>query len=116
MDSTTYLKNLQISPKKLRFYLQIVKKYDPVSLMDYLFYERTAAGKILYKAIQSALSNAKSVLKTNDDMLKFKLFTVEEGQKIKRYRPGGRGTPKPIVKRKSHIKIVLEVKEGKKEG
>lgn len=115
-ESITYLKNLRISPKKLRFYISEIRKMKPSELKDNLYYERTAAGKILYKAVQSAISNAKTTLKADENMLRFKLFTIEEGNKIKRFRPGGRGTPKPIVKRRSHIKIILEVKEGKKEG
>lgn len=106
-ESKTYIKNINISPKKLRFYLKSVKKMTPVSAMDYLFYGQQRATKILYQAIKSAISNAKNSLKVNEDLLKFKLFTVEEGLRLKRYRPGGRGTPKPIMKRKSHIRIIL---------
>lgn len=113
-ESKTYLKNIDISPKKLRFYLGSVKKMSPVSAMEHLFYGQQRATKVLYQAVKSAVSNAKIALKVNEDLLKFKVFTVEEGLKLKRYRPGGRGTPKPIMKRKSHIKIILVAKEAKK--
>lgn len=106
-DSLTYLKNINITPKKLRFYLKDIKKNDPVSCLELLYYGKQKATKILYQALKSAINNAKQSLKVDENMLKFKLFTVEEGQKLKRYRAGGRGTPKSIVKRKSHIKIIL---------
>lgn len=106
-ESKTYLKNIDLSPKKLRYYLASTKKMSPSKAADYLFYGGQKATQILYQAVKSAISNAKTTLKVNDDQLRFKLFTIEEGQKLKRYRPGSRGTPKPIVKRKSHIKIVL---------
>jgi len=34
-------------------------------------------------------------------------LAVDEGRKLKRFRPGGRGTVKPIVRRFSHLTIVL---------
>lgn len=114
-ESKTYLKNLAISPKKLRFYLKALKKLSPKEALERLFYGTQKATKILYQALKSAITNAKQTLKVDENLLKFKTFTVEEGIKIKRYRPGSRGTVKPIIKRRSHIKIVLTTDFLKKE-
>lgn len=111
MESKTYLKNLRASPKKLRFFLPEIKKRNPANALDYLYYAPQKAAKVMYKALKSALSNAKNTLKVNEDLLEWKLFTVEEGYKLKRYKPGGRGTPKPFKIRFSHIKIILGAKE-----
>jgi large subunit ribosomal protein L22 len=110
MESQTYIKNAKISPKKLRFLLPEVKKLKPVVALDYLFYTRKKAAKIFYKSIASAISNAKSLLKVDPGLLEFKLLTIEEGQKLKRFKPGGRGGVKPIKRRFSHIKIILVAK------
>ncbi len=112
MESTTYLKNIRVSPKKLRFFLTAVKSKSPALVLDYLFYARQKPAKILYQAVKSAITNAKNTLKVSEDLLEWKLFTVEEGQKLKRYRPGGRGTVKPLRIRFSHIKIKLGVKKA----
>lgn len=108
MESRTYIKNVRISPKKLRFLLPAIRRLNPQETLDYLFYTSKKGAKIFYKAIKSALANAKNTLKTNEDLLRFKLLAVEEGHKLKRYRPGGRGTVKPIIRRMSNIKIILE--------
>jgi large subunit ribosomal protein L22 len=108
MEFKAYIKNVKISPKKLRFFLPAIKKLTPKESLDYLFYMPNKAAKILYKAIKSAIDNAKNISKTREGLLKFKLLAVEEGLKLKRYRPGGRGTVKPFERRYSHIKIVLE--------
>jgi len=110
-ESITYLKNIAIPPKKLRFYLKAIKKMSPKKAMESLFYGQQRATKVLYQALKSAINNAKQTLKVDEDLLKFKLFTIEEGLKLKRYLPGSRGTAKPIMKRKSHIKIVLTIKK-----
>ena len=112
-QSRTYQKNLKISPKKLRFYLASVKKMTPNESLKYLFYGKQKANAILYKSIKSAIDNAVLTLKTSADLLRFKLLTIEEGYKLKRYKPGSRGNMKPIKRRMSHIKIILEASKGK---
>jgi large subunit ribosomal protein L22 len=108
MESKTYIKNIKISPKKLRFLLPAIKKQTPAKALNYLMYTPKKGARLFYAAIKSAINNAKNTLKTNEDLLKFKLLTVEEGQKLKRFKPGGRGTAKIILRRFSHIKIILE--------
>ncbi len=114
MESKTYIKNLRISPKKLRFFLPEIKKLTPKTSLDFLFYTNNKAARFFYQVIKSALSNARNTLKVEDDLLEFKTLIVEEGQKLKRYRAGSRGTAKPYRRRFAHIKIILVVKKTKK--
>jgi large subunit ribosomal protein L22 len=111
MESLTYIKNVKVSPRKLRFLLPSIKKLSPAASLDFTFYSPKKGAKFYHKAIKSAITNAKAALKVNEDMLEFKVLTIEEGQKLKRYNPGGRGTAKPYVKRSSHIKIILKAKQ-----
>lgn len=108
MQSLTYLKNLKITPKKLRFFLPVIKKMTPEQAVQSLMYSPEKPARIFYKVIQSAIANAQQTLKVGGDLLQFKLLTVEEGQKLRRYKAGGRGTAKPIMRRYAHIKIILE--------
>lgn len=111
MEFKAYFKDLKISPRKLRFIMPEIKKLKPVEAMEKLFYSPKRGAKVFYKAIKSAVDNAKQSLKTDDNLLKFKVLTVEEGHKLKRFRPGGRGGVKPYVHRFSHLKIILETVE-----
>lgn len=113
METRAYIKNIKISPKKLRFLLPAIKKLTPAKSLEYLFYTPKKGARLFYKAIKSAINNAKQTIKVNEDLLKFKLLTVEEGRKLKRYQPGGKGVAKPIKKKYAHIKIILtaDVKE-----
>ncbi|MFH1827287.1 MAG: 50S ribosomal protein L22 [bacterium] len=112
MEAKAYIKNVKISPKKIRFLLDDVKKMDPYKAINHLYYTPNKAAKILYKAIKSAIDNAKNLSKDTVG-LKFKTLLIEEGRKLKRFRAGGRGNAKPILKRYSHIKVVLESSEVK---
>lgn len=113
MEAITYSKDLKISPKKLRFLLAEIKKLKPVDVLDYLIYTPKRSSEIFYQVIKSALNNAKNVLKVDERMLRFKHLSVEDGHKLKRFKPGGRGMVKPILRRFSHIKIILEAEEPK---
>lgn len=106
-ESVTYLKNLIISPKKIRFYLDEIKKMPIKEALKKLYYGKQKATQILYQAIKTALNNAKQTLKVDENLLKFKTLSVDQGFKLKRYLAGSRGGVKPILKRRSHLKIVL---------
>lgn len=111
MEARTYVKNGKITPKKLRFLMPKIKKMKPAQALDYLFYSPLKGSTFFYKAIKSAITNANNTLKSDTNLLTFKVLKIDEGQKLRRYRPGGRGTSKPFKRRTAHITIVLEAKQ-----
>ncbi len=110
-EARAYIKNLPITPKKLRFLLPTIKKMSPKEALEKLPYINKKAARIFHKVIKSAVDNAKNLHGASEDMLKFKLLTVEEGLKLKRWRAGSRGRAMPFMRRRSHIKVILEVEE-----
>lgn len=114
MESQTYLKNIKVSPKKMRMILPAIKKLTPSDSLDYLMYHPGSVTRIYYKAIHSAIHNAIITLKVDASVLQFKLFTIEGARVLKRFRPGSRGTAKPIKRKYSHIKIILAAKKQAK--
>lgn len=107
MIARFYFQNLHIAPKKLRFLIDDVKKMKPVEALDRLYYSPKKSSLILYKSLYSAVQGAKNTLKVADDLLQFKLLSVDEGYKLRRFRAGGRGTAKMFKRRFSHIRIEL---------
>ncbi len=108
-----YIKNLRITPKKLRFLLPEIKRMSVRQALQTLPLVNKKAAQIFYKAIKSCADNAKTQFNVDENMLKFKTLLVEEGWKLKRFRAGSRGRAKPYRKRFSHIKVELEVVEKK---
>lgn len=109
MNNQTIIKDVHVSPKKIRFLMDFVKKLKPVDAVDHLTYMPQHSARILKTAIQAAISSSVSALKTTPDMLKFRVLIIDQGHVLKRFRAGGRGTAKPIKRRMAHIKIVLEI-------
>ncbi|QQS43960.1 hypothetical protein IPM65_07560 [Candidatus Roizmanbacteria bacterium] len=116
MESVTYQKNLKVSPKKLRMIRNNIFKMSPKEALDYLLYAPTKPAKTYYKVLNSAIQNAVNSLKVQADMLQFKLLTIEEGRKLSRFKAGSKGMAKPIVRRYSHIKVVLVEKAQPKKA
>jgi large subunit ribosomal protein L22 len=114
MDSTTYIKNVKITPKKLRFLTPAVASMSPHTAMDYLQYTPMKGARVLQKAIKSAVTAAALSLKTEPQTLAFKHLIVEEGSTLKRHRAGSRGAAKPFSKKLAHIKIILTTKQQPK--
>lgn len=89
----------------------MVKKMKPAAAIQMLQFTNKAAALPLSKAIKTVLGNCKSQNLDISQMI-FKSIEVNEGTKMKRFRPGTKGRAKPYKKRLSHIKIVLS-KEDK---
>lgn len=111
MESRTYFKNLQITPRKLRVAADMVRKDDPYTAVQKLQNTNKKSAQILLKVMKSALANAKQTLKLSEDMIQLRLLTIEEGQKLRRYRPSSRGMVRPFARQFAHAKIVLVAKE-----
>ena len=95
-DVTVYIKNVKITPKKLRFLVTDLKKQSPSQAMHTLYYTPKKGAEFLRKAIGSALSNAKNTMNIDESLLQFKSVIVEEGIRLKRYRAGSKGMAKPF--------------------
>lgn len=115
MEIKANIKYVKTPAKKLRFLLEDIKKQTPVGALNTLFYSKRRSSALLYKAIKSAVDNAKNTFKIDENLLKFKTLVVEMGPALKRFKAGSRGTAKPFRRKTSHIKVVLEVIEPKQE-
>src|SRR3989344_3097468 len=114
MEVTAYAKNVRISPQKVRLVASQIKKMRPQEAIKMLDFIPKGASTVLKKVIASAIANAKNNFNLSEDTLTFKEISVTKGIVFKRYRAVSRGRVHPILKRTSHIKVVLEGEQKKK--
>ena len=103
------LSHLKISPRKVRLVADLIRGGNVHDAkLQLKFYSKRASGPIL-KLLNSAVSNAKSIRKEDikEENLFIKKITVDEGPKLKRFRPVARGRSVEIQKKTSHITLVL---------
>lgn len=91
----------------MRMLRDLVFDMKPQEALAYLEYAPTKSARVYYKALHSAIANASNLLKVQADVLKFKLLTIEEGRRLKRYKAGSKGMAKPITREYCHVKIIL---------
>lgn len=112
MEATTIQKYIHTSPRKLRLVADVVRKMVPTKALDVLAITRKSAAKQLFKAINTALANAKQ-LGADSEKVIFKKIEINEGPRMKRYMAAPRGRIRPYQRKMAHIKIVLS--NGKEE-
>lgn len=111
MESTHRAKNVNVSVRKVRMLLPAVKKVSPeMALIQLAFMPHSAAVAIRH-AVQTALANASSALKVPKNMLEFRTIKADQGLVMKRFRAGSRGSPRPVLRRMTHITVVLGEKK-----
>lgn len=101
-------KYVRISPQKVRLVIGQVRGKGVDDALVLLRFMPQAAAKPVAKLIQSAIANAEETYGLSSDDLYISSIFADDGPTLKRYRAGARGRVKPILKRSSHITVVLE--------
>jgi large subunit ribosomal protein L22 len=101
-------KNIRISAQKMRLVADAVRKLDPIQAVLQLKFLKKRAALALAKVIKQAIANGTNNLQLGESGLKFHRLEIGEGPTYKRWQPVSRGRAHPILKRTSHIKVVLE--------
>jgi large subunit ribosomal protein L22 len=108
MTVKAQLRNLRIAPRKVRLAADLIRGKSTEQAQTILKFTTKRAAQPLLKLLNSALANAKNNLKINTTNLFISKIEVNEGQKLKRWRPRARGRAYPIQKKTSHIILVLD--------
>ena len=101
-------KYVRMSPSKVRRVLRQIqgKTYpEALTLLEFMPYSSCAP---VIKALRSATANAKNNLNLNETDLVVKSAFADQGPTLKRIRPRAQGRAFKILKKTSHITIVME--------
>lgn len=108
MESRATLKYARISPRKVKIVLDLIRNQKVDKAMAILKFTPKAACELLEKLLKSAIANAEN----NHNMDVSKLYVAEchvgPGPTLKRIRPKDHGRAHRILKRTSHITLVLK--------
>ena len=108
-------KHIQISPQKVRLIVDVVRGKDAGEALDILRFMPQKAAEPVFKLIQSAVANAEQNFGLEMEELFVSKIYADEGprRRLSPYggRFGARGRFKPILRRSSHITVVLAERE-----
>jgi len=104
-------KYIRMSSQKIKLVVDPVRGKGVSEALAQLKYSTRAAADPVAKVIASAAANAEQNFGLSPDTLYVAQIFADEGPTLKRGRFGARGRFKPILKRSSHITVVLGSRE-----
>jgi large subunit ribosomal protein L22 len=117
LEARAVEKFIRISPRKLRYIVDIIRSKSVEEAVDILTFTPRKAARIVKKAIESAAANATENNNMKEDDLVIKKVFVDEGPTLKRFRARARGRAARIRKRTSHLTVIVsDGKEGEAEN
>jgi large subunit ribosomal protein L22 len=114
-EVTATARHLPISAQKARLVLDVVRGKDAATALDVLRFMPNKAAEPVFKLIQSAVANAEQNFGLEIDELYVHRIFADEGPR-RRLAPyggrfGARGRFKPILRRSTHVTVVLAERE-----
>lgn len=111
MEVRAVAKHIRMSAQKVRLVVDLVRGRDVTEALTVLRFTPKAAADPVSKAIASAVANAEENFGLAAQDLYIARIMADEAPTLKRGLTGARGRYKPILKRGSHITVILAEKE-----
>ena len=106
-------RHVRMSPTKVRRVVDVVRGLDVTEALAVLKFAPQAASAPVYKVVASAAANAEQTENLRSEQLYISAAYVDEGVTLRRIRPRAKGSASRILKRASHITVVVEPKAKK---
>lgn len=107
MEATAKLRGARISPQKARLVADQIRGLPVERADEVLTFSNKKAAQIVRKVLMSAIANAEHNSGADIDELKVHTIFVDEGPTFKRGMPRAKGRFTRILKRTSHITIIV---------
>ena len=108
MEFRAHLKNVHMSPRKMRLVRAVIRGKAAEEAAAQLTFMSGKASGIVLKVLKSAMANARHNFDADEKTLVVGDLIINEGIVMKRWRPVSKGMAHPILKRMSHVTVILE--------
>ena len=113
MEARAELRQVRISPRKVGVVLDLIRNKPVGEAAAILKHTPKAASEYIYKLVMSASANAEHNFSMDPEKLYVSECYVCPGPTLKRMMPRAQGRGDRILKRTSHITVVVREKEDK---
>ncbi len=107
MKTKASLQHAKISPQKVRLVADQVRGLEVEKALELLTFSNKKAAGLVKGVLDSAIANAEHNDGADIDELKVAEIMVDAGPTMKRIRPRAKGRANRILKRSSHITVVV---------
>ena len=108
MESKAIAKYVRIAPRKVRVVMDLIRGKNVAEAFAILKFTPKIGAEAIEKVLKSAVANAENNFDMNVDKLYVSSAFVDQGPTLKRIHPRSRGQAFKILKRTSHITVVVE--------
>ena len=108
MEVQARVKTVGVSPKNLRNLINTVRGMKVEDAISNLRFTPIPMARMVRKAVESAVANAENNYQMTRDELRIVKIVADEGPRMKRFKAKPRGRAAPIIKRTSHLTVVVD--------
>ncbi|AEJ38530.1 ribosomal protein L22 [Sulfobacillus acidophilus TPY] len=112
-EARAHVRHVRIAPRKVRIVVNLIRGKDLRDAQAILRHTPKRASRIVAKLLQSAAANAQHNHDLDPRDLYVHAIWVDGGPILKRIHPRSRGQAFPIMKRTSHISVVLRPRHSR---
>ncbi len=110
MESNAVARYVRVSPQKARLVMDQIRGKNVETAINMLKFAPQKAAGLILKVVNSAVANAQQNTDVDIDNLYIKKIYADEGPMLKRIIPRASGRATRILKRTSHLTVVLNDK------
>ncbi len=111
-EASAVLRFVRMTPRKMRMVIDLIRGREVSEALTLLKYLHRAASPVVEKLLHSAVANAGQKELGDPDSLRIVRAYVDGGPVIKRFRARSMWRANPILKRTSHVTIVVASTES----
>lgn len=108
MEAKAVVRYIRIAPRKVRLVTDLIRGKSVEEALAILRFTPQRSAKVLEKLLRSAVANAQNNFGLDQSKLYVKRVHADQGPTLKRIHPRRMGQAFPILKRTSHITIVVD--------
>jgi large subunit ribosomal protein L22 len=112
MEAKAILRYTRLSPQKGRLVADQIRGLPVARALEVLGYSKRRAAHPVRKVLESAIANAEHNQGADVDELRVASVMVDNGPMLKRFHARAKGRGARIIKRTSHITIVVSDKKA----
>jgi len=112
MQAKATARMIRVAPRKVRLLLDELRGKSVEDGLTLLRYSGKPSAQVVAKVLASAAANAENNYNMSPNDLRVVAAFAGPGPSLKRFKPRSRGRVSPILRRTSHITVVVGDNEG----
>ena len=116
MEARASSQYVRLSAQKARLLLGLIRGQTVERALGILEFTARRGAKVVTKTLKSAVANAESGQRVDVDLLFVKRAFADEGPTLKRFLPRAHGRATKLLKRTSHITVVVDERQKAREA